>query len=216
MAKFSRWELVAFILAWLLALSMVCVGAEPTWDATLAPDGQSLVLRPKLPSGVKYRLRVTPGAFSGILATVGADGFPELADWCGVITYGTAPIPPPAPPPPKPEPPPKPKPTTLWGIVLEESSTRTPAQASVILAPKVAELFKPDKGQLRVIDPWDGSKIKAGVEIAIKPYAERADTLKIRPALFVVDPSGVVYYEGKLPEKVAEVEALVAKIRRGE
>lgn len=128
------------------------------------------------------------------------------------ITIGDPPPPPKPEPKPEPKPDPKPKPTTLWGIIIEETAKRTSAHASVILSPKVESLFEP-AGRFLVLDAWrdDGARRDLG---AASAYAKRADDLKVKPALFIVDPDGTVYYEGRLPETVGEVEALVAKIRR--
>jgi len=139
-----------------------------------------------------------------------------VAQGKAVVTIGdAAPVPPgPTPPGPTPEPP-KPVPTALFGIVVEETKDRTPAQAALILSAEVEAAFKQAGGQWRTIDPWDNTGKRKDLGAALNKYSARADELKIRPALFIAAPNGTVYYEGKLPATVAETLALVAKIRKG-
>lgn len=98
---------------------------------------------------------------------------------------------------PEPKPEPLPVPTTLWGIVVEESSKQVPEQAIVLTSPRVRALFT--NQPLRVIDK------DTEVAPALQPYADRAKG-KALPMLFLVDDKGTIYYEGPLP---ATVEAMI-------
>jgi hypothetical protein len=119
---------------------------------------------------------------------------------------GPQPNPNPVPPPPPPPPPP-PVPTELWGVVVEETAQRTPAQAIVLASPKVRELFK----GFRVCDPVPGP-----VPSELQPYVKRVDEAKLKkPVLFVADSKGTVFYEGSLPEMIGAMTALVDKIKKG-
>jgi hypothetical protein len=107
---------------------------------------------------------------------------------------------------PDPKPDPLPIPTVLWGIVVEESSTRTADQAAVIASPKTRAAF--DANNFRVVDK------DLVVSPDLKPYVERAAKQAL-PVLFVVDDKGKVYFEGPLPANIPDLEALVAKLRKG-
>lgn len=216
--KMKRGELILFFVVWAIFLAgAVCHGAAPKADTlsfSVTTDGAKLILTPSLPS----KLRITtsgPSTAAGLVAII-VNGAPDFADFSVIATVNGAPVPPVPPVPPTPPiPPPVPVPTTLFGIVVEESKERTPAQAVVLLSPKVGALFKADGGQFRIVDPWadDGSRRDVGV--AMRPYVVRAEALKIKPYLFIVSPDGTVYSEGLLPAKVADVETLVVKIRKG-
>jgi hypothetical protein len=103
----------------------------------------------------------------------------------------------------------------LFGVVVKETKERTPAQAVVILSPKVDMLFTATKGTLQTCDPWDDAGKVRDLGPALNPYVKRAIELKVKPAFFVVAPDGTVFSEGPLPAKVADVEALMAKILKG-
>lgn len=163
---------------------------------------------------------VGPNTATGDSAAL-VDGKPKRLKWKAYIVFDGQPIPPgptppPVPPPVPPVPPPVPVPTVLWGIVVEESKERTPAQAVVLTSPKVDALFAANKGSFRIVDGWKDDGTKRDLGPALDKYRDRSDELKTRPMLFVVDPTGFVYFEGKLPAKVSDVEALVGKIRKGE
>jgi len=200
-----------------LATGLLC-GAETAKPAfSVSTDGRILILTPIAP--LKFRLiQSGPNSASGVAPAI-VDGVADLLDWQLLVTFGDQPRPDPKPEPePKPKPDPLPTPTTLWGVVIEESAERTAGQAVVILSPKVAALFD---GKIQVGDAWkeDGTRRPLG---PLDPYADRVEELeaaaktKLRPMLFVVDPKGAIFYEGKLPGKVADVETLVGKIRKGE
>jgi hypothetical protein len=116
---------------------------------------------------------------------------------------------------PQPDPKPDPKPTpveNLWGIVIEESAERTPAQAALLTSPKVRSLFR--EGEFRIIDPIDDTGKRVPVAPDMKPYVERAlDGTQKLPVLFLVDSKGTIFYEGSPPATVAEMETLVAKYK---
>ena len=180
----------------------------PAFTVSVSPDGKTLVLTPVPP--MKFRVVGTgPNAANGFIPVLVND-IPDLLDWNLLVTFGGQPGPQPNPnpvPPPPPPPPPPPVPTVLFGIIAEESKERTPAQAVVIL--------KVGGGKLEIADPWkdDGTRYDLGP--VMKKYVDRAIELKIKPALFIVSPAGVVYFEGPLPAKPEDVEALIAKIRKG-
>lgn len=107
---------------------------------------------------------------------------------------------------PDPKPDPLPVPTVLWGIVVEETAKRTAEQAVVMASPKTRAVF--DAGNFRPVDK------DLVVSPDLKPYVERAGKQAL-PVLFVVDDKGKVYFEGPLPATVADLETLVAKLRKG-
>jgi hypothetical protein len=115
---------------------------------SVGQDGRLLLL-PDLPTGTKYRIKVVSSAtFS--LAWIGPDGWPELdqytLSWDGAPgpTPPNPPDPPNPPNPPNPPDPPEPPPTPskLQVMVLYESAELAklpPAQARILLAPKIRE-----------------------------------------------------------------------------
>lgn len=216
-ATFRR-SVLGIVLAGLLAAAVGGSGPQPSaakppaaaslaWE--VASDGQAVTIRPQVAgpytlvrqawSDDEYRLIVAVGGSASeppavyvVPLAIGGDGTPT-------------PTPQPGPTPePKPDPKPLPAPKTLWGIVVGESSARSPQQAVVLASPAVRGLF--DR-PLRVIDPDDA------VDAAMRPYVERA---KGQPGctLFIVDDQGAVYFEGPLPADVAAAQALVARIRK--
>ena len=220
MKRMSRIELAIFALVWAGVLVFVVgrvSGAEPV-KFTATVDGTSVKVAPVLPAGtgaIWYRSAYADGKFTGILITA-SGSVPSIYDVQIVVTTGNTPTPPPVPPvPPTPDPPVPPVPTVLWAIVIEESKERTPAQAAVLLSPRTVALFKASGGQFRIVDAWDDAGKRRDVGAEMKPYADRADVTKVKPLLFIVSPDGVVYFEGKLPAKVEDVEAIVAKIKKG-
>jgi hypothetical protein len=112
---------------------------------------------------------------------------------------------------PNPDPNPDPNPTpdvNLWGVVVEETSERTPAQAVILTSQPVRELFAGTR--FRVLDK------DQVVPDSLKPYIARAKVLtadgkKKLPLLFLVAQSGAVLYEDALPADVAATTALVNK-----
>jgi len=129
---------------------------------------------------------------------------------------GPQPSPEPGPDPqpdPQPDPVPPPVPTSLWAIVVAESSTRTPQQAIVLASPVVRKLFQDE--HLRIVDPKDDAGQPTPVNDDVKAYVQRA-VGKTTPVLFLVSPDGTVYYEGDLPDSVAAMTALVAKYKAKE
>jgi len=109
-------------------------------------------------------------------------------------------VPPVPPEPPKPEPAP---PGPLFGIVIEESSQRTPCQATVMAAPAVRALFT---GGLRIVD----KDAPAGLDKWVQASAGQ-----LLPVLFLTDKKGTVFYKGALPATVPAFEKLVAEKRGG-
>jgi len=220
------WKLVlatAGIIAVCLLCGMPVWGAQPRADVAAfngaTDDAGRVIWTPTVPmdSGVTT---AAPNVLTGDSAAL-VDGKPKRLKWKAYIVFDGQPIPPgptppPVPPVPPPVPPPIPVPTVLFGIVVEETKERTPAQAVVLTSPKVDALFAANKGSFRIVDGWkpDGTKRDHGP--ALNKYRDRSDELKVRPMLFVVDPPGFVYAEVKLPAKVADVEVLVGKIRKGE
>lgn len=101
---------------------------------------------------------------------------------------------------PQPEPQPKPKPAELWGIVIEESSQRTPQQAAVLLSTDVRKLF--GEGLFRVIDK------DTNVDPRYAPYLQKSVGQSL-PKLWLVDAAGEVYFSGTLPSSVADMANLV-------
>jgi hypothetical protein len=219
------WKLI-LVTVGIVAICLLCglpvFGAPPKADvAAFLPsvdDAGRLIWTPTvlMDSGLTA---AAPNTATGDSAAL-VDGKPRRLKWKAYIVFDGQPIPPGPTPPPVPPippvPPPVPVPTTLVGIVIEETKERTPAQAVVLLSPKVGALFKADGGQFRIVDPWDDAGNRRDVGVAMRPYVVRAEALKIKPCLFIVSPDGVVYSEGLLPAKVADVEALVAKIRKGD
>jgi hypothetical protein len=120
-----------------------------------------------------------------------------------VVLLGEQPKPDPKPIPPPPPPPP---PAELWGIIIEESSHRTPQQAIVLSSPAIRSLF--DQRRFRLVDK--DSEVGADM----KPYADRAKG-KTLPMLFLAGGDGTIYYEGGLPATVAEMTALVGQWKKG-
>lgn len=120
---------------------------------------------------------------------------------------------------PQPDPiPPVPVPVTeLWCIVVEESASRTAEQGIVLASPKVRALF-PAAGGFRLIDPWkDAARTQENgpIPTELRPYVDRAKPVPILPVCYLVEPNGTVHYEGPLPKTVPDVEALVARIKKG-
>jgi hypothetical protein len=111
---------------------------------------------------------------------------------------------------------PVPPPAELWGIVVEETSQRTPQQAVVLSSPVVRALFK--EGAFRIVDPKRGDT-EVDVSPDMKPYVERCKDQTGQwlplPILFLVDKPGRVYFEGALPANVPAMVALVNKHKGG-
>lgn len=113
---------------------------------------------------------------------------------------------------PEPEPDPTP-PTELWGVVIEESDTRTPEQAAIYMSTEVRKLF--EKTEFRIVDPVNDAGERVPVSAFVKPYVERALAAKSLPMLFLVDAAGKVYYEGPLPATTAAMLKLVQETLKG-
>jgi len=122
------------------------------------------------------------------------------------ITVGGTPTPTPGPEPkpdPKPEPQPTPKPTAdLWGIVIEESSQRTPQQAAVLASTELRAMFTGK--QFRVIDKDTNTDPQFG------KYIQQSVGQKL-PLLWLVTPTGDVLFQGELPTTSAAAVDLVKK-----
>lgn len=128
----------------------------------------------------------------------------EVVEAIYTLDRSSAPGPAPEPgPDPSPGPAPVPDPPkNLWAIVVEESSERTPDQAAVLLSKEV----RASVSNFRIVD-------RDVISDDVKPYAERAQGSRL-PVLFLVD-DGQVYYEGGLPETVADFTRLVSQIKEG-
>lgn len=117
------------------------------------------------------------------------------------VGSGVSPTPNPQP---QPQPGPQPKPSSvIWGIVIEESSTRTPKQTAVMASQEFREQFA---GKLRIVD-----KDKGAVDYA--KYIQQSVGREL-PILWLVDDAGNVLSNDKLPESVVEAVAAVKKWRK--
>lgn len=120
-----------------------------------------------------------------ILIVVGGDG-PE-------------PDPDPIPPPPGPL-------AEMWLIVVEDRQQRTPEQAWVLLDPTVREWMEANGHHFRILD-----RTKKTSDLMEWISRATAQTEHALPYLFVVDDSGVVFFEGPLPIGPIQMLELVEK-----
>jgi hypothetical protein len=110
---------------------------------------------------------------------------------------------------PDPDPDPLPPvPTVLFGVVIEEQSTRTAEHAIVLGSQRVRAAF--GEGNFRVEDK-DVTGPDGKPPAGMVPYLDRAKD-KVLPYFMVVDKAtGKVFYEGALPKTVDELLKLVGK-----
>lgn len=102
---------------------------------------------------------------------------------------------------PNPNPGPNPLPSKLaWVIVVEETSTRTPQVAAVVLSPKLREAVSKTGAQFRLIDPTPGNVPEGFVQ-----WAKLAGTDR---CVFLVDDKGG-YVRHLLPATEAATIALI-------
>jgi hypothetical protein len=187
--------LVLVVAAVLASMGMV-FGADPAPTFTATTDGKVIVLTPALPAGTGYSIRVTPGAFQGLLVTANGS-VPTIWDWAGVITFGGAPPVPPVPPiPPAPPVPPTPL-LSIGGIVIiDETGTLTPDDSK---NEKVAQGYAQAKHLLyRCIDQnvLDQNKVPPP---ALVPYLNKAKG-KPMPYMILIDTGNpaVILWDGHL------------------
>lgn len=181
-----------FSLVAVCCLACPVIGQTLTWTAAISSDQRSLVFTP---TG-KVLLHMQDAAKGQVLV------FKANGDLSLSLCLFTLPVRADDPIPPLPPP----VPSELWGVVIEETTERTPQQAIVLASPEVRALF--DKGEFRVID--DDTPVGAD----LRPYLDRAKGKKL-PQLYLVDSKGTVCYEGPLPATVAEMKSLVAKYKPG-
>lgn len=148
-----------------------------------------------------------------------------MIDSSASFTVGDGPEPPDPPDPPIP-PPPGPL-AEMWVIVVEDRSTRTPAQAWVLLDPTVREWMATNEHHYRILaKSQPASDLTEWIERAVEKDTEAAaekpavvDSLgevivpagSALPYLFVVDDLGVVSFEGPLPIGPIQMLELVKK-----
>lgn len=116
---------------------------------------------------------------------------------------------------PDPDPGPSPNPTPepvedLWGLIIEESSERTAAQAAVITSVRVRSQLKP--GRWNVADK--DVKNSRGTQMPnLVPWIERAKRRGL-PTLFLHDGKGRALYEGDIPATVDDTIELLKKYQK--
>ena len=89
---------------------------------------------------------------------------------------------------------------------MEETAERTPAIAEGLASPEVRALFR--DGNFRVVDVDNTSQGD------VQGYITKSKGKEL-PRLFLADEKGNFYYEGKLPETVEAMKALVAEKKKG-
>ena len=187
-----------------------------------AADGIVPAVAFKLPFAVDGTLVVNRATFTptkdgnGLLTVLYVKGDTiEQLTYTVTLKEGPAPDPDPNPDPdPDPDPNPDPNPdppAELWGIVIEESSERTPEQAIVLASPEIRALFADE--QFQVVDAvTDDGEVEAPADL--KVYVDRAMDNKDKwPMLFLVSPKGDVYFEDTLPATVEATKKLVEKFK---
>jgi hypothetical protein len=211
--------MTGFIFA-LASATAFSADSKPVLRFSIAPDGTAQItplfagVEPgKTPYQWVWPTKSGENTWVGLVWTQ-PNGRPGSASYVLPLAFEGAPGPtpgptpvPPTPIPPTPIPPPTP-PADLWGVVVEESSARTPAQGIVLLSPKVRALFRPQEFRLLDKDPPATPDMQPWINLA------KAKGLTL-PVLFLFDSKGVVYYQGDLPATVAAMETLVGKIKTG-
>jgi hypothetical protein len=196
------------------------ISAPPTLRLVLAADGTASIV-PDLAKGSRFRYYPIYQSDSSCilgLTYLDVDGWPTLVQFPLPLKYDgpspeptpdpkpkpdPKPIPPPVPPiPPDPPPPPVGK---LWPIIIYESKDVTPAQSRVITSKAVAD-WNQAKGHHKawVVDK-DAVDEKNQPPASIKEYTARAKTL---PFFYLVSETGVVVFEGPLPDEAGVLELL--------
>jgi hypothetical protein len=127
-----------------------------------------------------------------------------------LVVEGPQPNPQPNPAP-KPDPVPNPLPPPvgkLWTVVVEESGQLTPAQGRVVTSKAVAEWIRSMGHHPAWVIDKDVRDENDRTPAAFQGYLARAKSL---PYLFLVSETGIVAYEGPLPQSEAAVLDLLKK-----
>ncbi len=133
---------------------------------------------------------------------------------------------PPTPPnPPTPPDPPTPQPQKVTAVVIEESSQRTPAQASVVLSPNIASwvqagghkwyVFDRDAenaGRVPVCDSRGcRTEQRVGLDPGFKPFFDAARGKPLPRLVIAVQGKGTILCDVALPATASETLALLKK-----
>ncbi len=142
----------------------------------------------------------------------------------GMFQVGQA-DPPNPPTPPDPPDPPTPQPQKVTAVVIEESSQRTPAQASVVLSPTIASwvqagghkwyVFDRDAENVGRVPVCDSrgcrTEQRAGLDPSFKPFFEAARGKPLPRLVIAVQGQGKILSEVALPATASETLALLKK-----
>lgn len=166
--------------------------------SAMAADGIQSGKAFKVPFAVDGKAVVNRAVVNGDVLTITFVKGDDIA----VLSFKLVPQDDPFPNPnPDPQPDPNPQPDKeCWGVVIEESSERTPAQAVILTSAKVRTLF--DGSRFRVLDKDQ----QVGADL--KPYIDRSAGKKL-PLMYLVGKAGAVLYEGPLPADEAATIKLI-------
>jgi len=127
--------------------------------------------------------------------------------------------------PPTPPDPPAPQPQKITAVVIEESSQRTPAQASVVLSPTIASwvqagghkwyVFDRDAENTSRVPVCDSrgcrTEQRSGLDPSFKPFFDAARGKPLPRLVIAVQGQGKILSEVALPATASETLALLKK-----